>query len=63
MAWTRSCARILDSSARMANGKEAMVGLLLEHGAKRDARSDSGKTPYDLPMEHGQHRVADLLKA
>ncbi len=45
-----------------AGGNEAIVHLLVEYGARVDARADGGKTSYDLAIERGQGPVADGLK-
>jgi ankyrin repeat protein len=45
-----------------AGGNEAIVHLLVEYGGRIDAKTDDGKTPYDLAVERGQGSIADWLK-
>jgi len=45
-----------------ANGEQAILQLLVEHGARVDARTDDGKAPYDLAIARGQREVAEWLK-
>lgn len=44
-----------------AAGKLGLIGVLLEHGAKRDVRCDQGKLPADYARERGHEVVAELL--
>jgi ankyrin repeat protein len=44
-----------------AAGKLDMIALLLEHGARRDARCDQGKIPADYARERGHGAAAELL--
>ncbi|MGB7191009.1 MAG: ankyrin repeat domain-containing protein [Acidobacteriaceae bacterium] len=44
-----------------AAGKLEMIALLLESGARRDARCDQGKLPCDYALERGHAAVAELL--
>jgi ankyrin repeat protein len=55
--------RRLSMADAAANGQEAIAHLLVEHGAQVDARTDDGKTPYDLASERGHRQVAEWLKA
>jgi ankyrin repeat protein len=36
--------------------------LLLEHGARPDAKADDGKTPADMALERGHKEIAEMLK-
>lgn len=44
-----------------SNGNRGMVTLLLEHGGKRDACCDQGKTPAEYARERGHAEAAALL--
>lgn len=44
-----------------AAGKLEIIALLLENGARRDARCDQGKRPRDYARERGHAAVAELL--
>jgi ankyrin repeat protein len=37
------------------------IRLLLEHGANTDARDNDGKTPLQVAVEHGRHKLATFL--
>ncbi len=45
-----------------ARGNLDLVALLLECGADPTARSFDGKTPFDLAVEKGEQKTADILK-
>ncbi len=45
-----------------ASGNLDLVALLLECGADPAARSFDGKTPFDLAVEKGQQKTADVLR-
>lgn len=40
-----------------------VVTVLLEKGARLDAKNDAGKSPLDVAREHGKTKVVDLLTA
>jgi len=42
-------------------GKLEIIAVLLENGARRDARCDQGKLPSDYARERGHTTVAELL--
>jgi uncharacterized protein len=44
-----------------ANGNEALVHLLLDHGAHCDCLCDKGKSPADYARERGHAGLAELL--
>jgi ankyrin repeat protein len=44
-----------------ASGKLEIIAVLLEHGARRDARCDQGKLPCDYARERGHATVVELL--
>jgi len=45
-----------------ANGHEAIVRLLLEHGSSTSSRDSLGRTPLDLAHLHANQSVAELLR-
>lgn len=44
-------------------GDKALVQLLLEHGARKDAKGFDGKTPAEVAQEAGNAEVARLLSS
>jgi ankyrin repeat protein len=52
----------LGLSARIDSGHLGIVKLLLECGADIDTLNDEGKTSYQVPLQRGHRRVANLLR-
>lgn len=44
-----------------AAGKQQVIALLLQNGARRDARCDQGKLPVDYARERNHAAVAEML--
>lgn len=44
------------------NGNTKLARLLIENGAKINARTDYGVTPLSMALEKGFHHTADLIR-
>jgi ankyrin repeat protein len=55
-----NCYTALHAAAE--NGHLDVIKLLLEHGARVEARLDNGETPLDLAIAAGKEEAARLLR-